>query len=194
MSIRLQGTLTDGLGRGRDFITLEGYARQFESELGYRPFPGTLNLEIHRTERSELRRITRPKVIEPWSDGETEYGGVDCYPATMTTPTTDTLVEGHVIWPHRTDHDTKIFELIAPVKLRDALDIEDGDRVLVVDDLLSTGGTLAAVCERLEEVGADIADIVVVFRKVGPSAIDDTDYDVTSLVDITVDETGVTIH
>lgn len=73
-------------------------------------------------------------------------------------------------------------------------DIEEGDRVLVVDDLLSTGGTLAAVCEGLEEVGADIADIVVVFRKVGPSAMDDTDYDVTSLVDITVDDTGVTIH
>jgi len=73
-------------------------------------------------------------------------------------------------------------------------DIEADDRVLVVDDLLSTGGTLAAVCAGLEEVGASIADIVVVFRKVGPSAIDDTDYDVTSLVDITVDDSGVTIH
>lgn len=73
-------------------------------------------------------------------------------------------------------------------------DIEAGDRVLIVDDLLSTGGTLAAICGALDEIGADIADIVVVFRKVGDSAMDDVDHDVTSLLDISVDETGVTIH
>lgn len=73
-------------------------------------------------------------------------------------------------------------------------DIEDGDRVLIVDDLLSTGGTLAAITDALDGIGADIADIVVVLRKKGPSALDDTDHGVTSLLDITVDETGVTIH
>jgi adenine phosphoribosyltransferase len=73
-------------------------------------------------------------------------------------------------------------------------DIEEGDRVLILDDLLSTGGTLAAITGALDEIGADIADIVVVIRKVGSSALDDTDYEATSLVDITVDESGVTIH
>jgi len=73
-------------------------------------------------------------------------------------------------------------------------DIEEGDRLLIVDDLLSTGGTLAAICDALDEIGATVADIVVVFRKVGPSALDDTDREVTSLLDISVDETGVEIH
>ncbi|WP_336133975.1 hypoxanthine/guanine phosphoribosyltransferase [Natronomonas amylolytica] len=73
-------------------------------------------------------------------------------------------------------------------------DIEEGDRVLIVDDLLSTGGTLAAICSAFDEIGADIADIVVVFRKVGDSAMDDVDHEVTSLLDISVDEDGVTIH
>jgi adenine phosphoribosyltransferase len=73
-------------------------------------------------------------------------------------------------------------------------DIEEGDRVLIVDDLLSTGGTLAAICGALDEIGADIADIVVVFRKAGDSAMDDVDHEVTSLLDISVDEDGVTIH
>jgi adenine phosphoribosyltransferase len=73
-------------------------------------------------------------------------------------------------------------------------DVEEGDRVLIVDDLLSTGGTLAAICGALDEIGADIADIVVVFRKAGDSAMDDVDHEVTSLVDISVDEDGVTIH
>ncbi|QLD84924.1 purine phosphoribosyltransferase family protein [Natronomonas halophila] len=73
-------------------------------------------------------------------------------------------------------------------------DIEEGDRVLIVDDLLSTGGTLAAICGALDEIGADIADIVVVFRKAGDNAMDDVDHEVTSLLDISVDEDGVTIH
>jgi adenine phosphoribosyltransferase len=73
-------------------------------------------------------------------------------------------------------------------------DVDEGDELLVVDDLLSTGGTMAAICDALDGIGATIADVVVVFRKVGPSALDDTDYEVTSLVDISVDEDGVTIH
>jgi len=73
-------------------------------------------------------------------------------------------------------------------------DVEAGDRVLILDDLLSTGGTLAAICGALDDIGAEVTDIVVALRKVGPSALDDTDYEATSLLDITVDETGVTVH
>jgi len=73
-------------------------------------------------------------------------------------------------------------------------DIAAGDRVLIVDDLLSTGGTMAAICDALSDIGAEIADIAVVIRKVGDSAMDDVDHDVTSLLDITVDDGEVTIH
>ena len=73
-------------------------------------------------------------------------------------------------------------------------DVESGDSVLIVDDLLSTGGTLAAICDAFDDIGADIVDIVVALRKVGPSALDDTQYEATSLLDITVDDDGVTIH
>jgi len=43
--------------------------------------------------------------------------------------------------------------------------IGKGDRVVVVDDVVSTGGTLKAVVSALKEVGADIKDICVVFKK-----------------------------
>jgi len=73
-------------------------------------------------------------------------------------------------------------------------DIDAGDRVLILDDLLSTGGTLASICNALDDIGAEISDIVVVIRKVGDSAMDDVDHDVESLVDITVQDGDVTIH
>ncbi|AGB30289.1 adenine phosphoribosyltransferase [Natrinema pellirubrum DSM 15624] len=73
-------------------------------------------------------------------------------------------------------------------------DVEAGDRVLIVDDMLSTGGTLAAICTALDDIGADIVDIVVVLRKIGDSALDDTKFDATSLLDITVEDGEVTVH
>lgn len=73
-------------------------------------------------------------------------------------------------------------------------DIEEGDRLLIVDDLLSTGGTLAAICDALDEIGAEVVDILVVIRKRGDSALDDTDYEATSLVELSIEDGEVVIH
>jgi adenine phosphoribosyltransferase len=40
-----------------------------------------------------------------------------------------------------------------------------GDRVLIVDDVLSTGGTLRAMIQALRIIGAQIVDTVIVFNK-----------------------------
>ncbi|MCU4926405.1 hypoxanthine/guanine phosphoribosyltransferase [Halobacteria archaeon AArc-dxtr1] len=73
-------------------------------------------------------------------------------------------------------------------------DVEAGDRVVIVDDMLSTGGTLAAICDALDDIGAEIVDVVVVMRKVGESALDDTKFEATSLLDISVEDGEVTVH
>jgi adenine phosphoribosyltransferase len=46
-------------------------------------------------------------------------------------------------------------------------DVEAGDNVLVLDDVLSTGGTLTAICDALEDIGANLIDVVAVIKKVG---------------------------
>ncbi|NIS34087.1 MAG: adenine phosphoribosyltransferase, partial [Actinobacteria bacterium] len=73
-------------------------------------------------------------------------------------------------------------------------DVDPGDRLLIVDDFLSTGGTLRAICDALDGIGAEIADIVVVLRKVGETALDDSPHEVKSLLDVTVDRDSVTVH
>jgi adenine phosphoribosyltransferase len=46
--------------------------------------------------------------------------------------------------------------------------VKKGDRVVIVDDVASTGGTLRALVQALEYVGADIADICVVICRGSP--------------------------
>jgi len=43
--------------------------------------------------------------------------------------------------------------------------ISKGDRVLIVDDVVSTGGTLRAVVEGLRKIGAEVVDVLVVVEK-----------------------------
>jgi adenine phosphoribosyltransferase len=43
--------------------------------------------------------------------------------------------------------------------------ISEGERVTVVDDVVSTGGTLRAVIKALQYIGADIVDVIVAVEK-----------------------------
>ncbi|MBS3816551.1 MAG: adenine phosphoribosyltransferase [Candidatus Thermoplasmatota archaeon] len=45
--------------------------------------------------------------------------------------------------------------------------VEEGDRVFLIDDVLSTGGTLKGIITALQEIDAEIVDVVMIFEKVG---------------------------
>ncbi|QSG07188.1 hypoxanthine/guanine phosphoribosyltransferase [Halapricum desulfuricans] len=74
-------------------------------------------------------------------------------------------------------------------------DVYEGDKVLVLDDVLSTGGTLVGITGALEEIGAEIVDIVAVIKKVGgENKVEDTDYDVKTLINVDVVDGEVVIE
>ncbi|MFB6188115.1 MAG: hypoxanthine/guanine phosphoribosyltransferase [Halobacteriaceae archaeon] len=72
-------------------------------------------------------------------------------------------------------------------------DVYDGDRVLVLDDVLSTGGTLKAIMEALGHIGAEAADIVVVIKKAGENDLESAGYPVKSLINVDVVDGEVVI-
>jgi adenine phosphoribosyltransferase len=73
-------------------------------------------------------------------------------------------------------------------------DVKPGDRVLVLDDVLSTGGTLKAITGALDEVGAGVVDVVAVIKKVGgENALADSEHDAKTLVNIRMDGDEVVI-
>ena len=68
--------------------------------------------------------------------------------------------------------------------------IDKGDRVIIVDDMVSTGGTMLALIEAVEKAGANIVDIVCVAEKVEYGGVErirkETGYQVKTLVKISV--------
>ncbi|MFC6826804.1 DUF120 domain-containing protein [Halopelagius fulvigenes] len=131
-TVELGGTVTGGMGEGKHYISLPGYMEQFEDRLGYEPFPGTLNVRLDddsvRTRAGMASLSAVP--IDGWEDEERTFGPATCYAATVETDE-DAYEEAHIIVPERTHHDESQLEIIAPEKLRDELDLSDGDAVTV---------------------------------------------------------------
>ncbi len=71
-------------------------------------------------------------------------------------------------------------------------DVEPDDRVLLLDDVLSTGGTLHSITSALEEIGADVSDVVAVIKKVGGENKMKT-RDVKTLINVDVQDGEVVI-
>lgn len=125
-TVSLRGRVTDGMGEGRHYISLEGYRTQFIERLHYEPFPGTLNLTLDEESirrRPRLEALT-PVQIDGWETDERTFGPAVCYPATVET-VDETYERAHAIVPERTHHDDGNLELIAPEKLRTVLELSD---------------------------------------------------------------------
>ncbi|MDG5758885.1 CTP-dependent riboflavin kinase [Natronococcus sp. A-GB1] len=133
LEVELEGTVTSGMGEGRHYISLSGYKRQFADRLGYEPFPGTLNVDLREdsVRRRSAMASLEPVPIDGWEDEDRTYGPAVCHPATVETTDGGCYEEAHIIAPERTHHDEDQLEVIAPEKLRETLELEDGDRVTV---------------------------------------------------------------
>lgn len=131
-TIRLEGYVARGLGEGAFYVSLEGYKRQIEEKLGFAPYPGTLNIVLapdslpYRRYLDSLPGI----VLEGFSNGLRTYGRVKAFRCRIAD------IEGAVLIIERTHHGPEVVEVVAPVKLRDALSLEDGDPVSVEVELL----------------------------------------------------------
>ena len=73
--------------------------------------------------------------------------------------------------------------------------LKKGDRVVIVDDVLSTGGTMSAILDALRENGITVVDVLVVFSK-GPGKEDlrrRLGINFKRMLDISVENGSVTV-
>ena len=119
---KIKGKVTTGLGEGQYYVSLDGYKNQFSQKLGFEPYPGTLNIKL--TEPFVPSGAEAVK-IEGFKDVNRTFGGCTCYPVRIKD------VFGAIIRPDRTSYPSNLIEIIAPVNLRKALGLKDGDEVEV---------------------------------------------------------------
>ena len=74
-------------------------------------------------------------------------------------------------------------------------DLSKNDRVLIIDDVLSTGGTLDAILEGVANTGAKVSEVVIVVEKGEKMRwlAEKHDTKINSLVKIEIGENGIVI-
>ncbi|OEC84568.1 MULTISPECIES: DUF120 domain-containing protein [Methanobacterium] len=120
----IKGTVTSGQGKGAYFMGLPVYKTQFEKQLNFSPFPGTLNIKISEEEIDTIHRIDEDKlkIIE----GKENFGDVLLIHATL-----NDKIEGAIVFPKKTTHKENILEFITSKKLKETIGIKDGDSVKI---------------------------------------------------------------
>lgn len=127
--VELKGTLVSGMGEGAYYMSLKGYTKQFKSQIGYVPYPGTLNVKLDKKEYTEAARQFEALdgiVINGFSDGKRTYGWVKCFAAKL-----NSTINCQLIRLERTHHDTSIVELISKTNIRKAAKVSDGSKVTI---------------------------------------------------------------
>ena len=121
--IILYGTIIRGLGEGAYFMSMQHYQKEIRKKLGFKAYPGTLNLKVSKNQINLLKKI-KPIKIEGFKINNKSFGGADCYRAKIKN------VDGSIIIPHLTKH-KDVIEFIAHVHLKSELKLKERDKIKV---------------------------------------------------------------
>src|SRR3989338_8226304 len=120
------GIVVSGFGEGGKFLSMPSYEVKFQLLLGFKPFPGTLNLKVDAGELQSALSGMRVLRIEPFEENGRKFGGISVYPV---------RIEGtkaFLVVPDINRHSEQIVEFIAEENLRDKLSLKDGKEVKVL--------------------------------------------------------------
>ena len=122
--MKIDGEVTTGLGKAAYFLSQEFYKREFEKNLGFTPYPGTLNVIVGDEYLPQINEIKNScqNLIKP----EEGFGAVKYIEARL-----NDKINGAIVFPAKTTHDENYLEFIAEDRLRDELGLEDGDNVFL---------------------------------------------------------------
>ena len=125
--LTVTGIIARGEGKGAFFTQLDWVQDQCREKLGFIPFPGTLNLAIEEKKVPLISALCQkygPRLDPP----DANFCIAHVYPASIMG------VTGAIVAPADDVrvHAANIIELIAPASLKDALDVDDGDEIMLV--------------------------------------------------------------
>ncbi len=126
-SLSFRGTVMHGLGEGAYYLSQPGYMAQFKSKLGFRPFPGTLNLTLDSEdiEKRLILRQQKPIEMHGFRKGNRTFGKLACYRCVVSG------IPCAIVFPERSIHGLQVLEIASPFNLRKKLSLSDGSKIAV---------------------------------------------------------------
>lgn len=123
----LKGSICSGLGKGKGFIEEENYEKEFIKILGFKPFPGTLNLKVNEEKLQEFLLMKKMIIIKRFEKNGVEYGAVNCFKAKIKELNDYPVL---IVLPAKTIH-KGIIELVAEHNLREKFELKDKQEIIL---------------------------------------------------------------
>ncbi len=124
--LQITGRIKSGTGKATFFTQLDWVQRQCGEKLGFKPYPGTLNLEVAKDSHSSLRRLREEDGVE-LIPPDPDY----CRARAIGIRLGD--IAGALIIPagEVNVHGENIVEILAPVHIKETLGLYDGDLLTI---------------------------------------------------------------
>jgi CTP-dependent riboflavin kinase len=125
-TITITGRIVSGVKKGAFFTQLDWVQEQCQKKLGFKPYPGTLNLEIDEKTIPIVEALQQGEGIE-LVPPDTGFCSGHIYPISAMG------VSGAIVAPAEEvrTHGKNIIEIMAPISLKEALDVKDGDQIML---------------------------------------------------------------
>jgi CTP-dependent riboflavin kinase len=124
--LEIIGKIISGAGEGAYFTQIDWVQQQCDEKLGFKPYPGTLNLEISEEFLPAIEILDQEKGIELISP-DSKF----CNAMTFQISLGD--ISGAIILPEEKvrSHPKNIIEIIAPLNIKASLKVKDGDSLKI---------------------------------------------------------------
>jgi CTP-dependent riboflavin kinase len=125
-NITITGRIVSGVKKGAFFTQLDWVQEQCQKKLGFKPHPGTLNLAIEEETIPIVAALRQGQGIE-LVPADAGYCSGHVYPVSVMG------VSAAIVAPAEdvSAHGQNIIEIMAPISLKEALDVEDGDEIMI---------------------------------------------------------------
>jgi len=124
--ITITGRIESGIQKGAFFTQLDWVQQQCHQKLGFKPYAGTLNLAIAEDAVPMVAELLQKSGM-PLVSPDARFCSGHVYPVSVMG------VSGAILAPAEEvkAHGSNIIELIAPIGLKEALDVKDGDEIML---------------------------------------------------------------
>jgi len=122
-SLIIKGEVFSGSGEGTKYVELPWVKEQITTELGFTPYPGTLNIKLAEKDiilKNLLKKLKSVEILP-----EEGFCRGRCFKAFFRD------IKCAIVLPEIAEYPKNVVEIVAPVNLREKFCLKDGEMVEV---------------------------------------------------------------